>query len=106
MSLKKQCDNCGERISLRRMPHGKYVPFDFNTRNRHQCGRVAATKAKPVTPTVPRASTPPSAPAAERRHPTPRPTTNQPAGKGEQNSWSMAIIALLVIIIVILLTRH
>ena len=37
MSLIVDCKFCGERISLRKMPHGKHVPFDANTDNQHSC---------------------------------------------------------------------
>jgi len=35
MSLKVDCNVCGESISLRKMPHGKHVAFDFNTDTPH-----------------------------------------------------------------------
>ena len=35
MSLIKDCRICGQKISLRKMPHGKYVPFDVKTNNHH-----------------------------------------------------------------------
>ena len=37
MSLIVDCKFCGERISLRKMPHGKHVPFDANTDDQHKC---------------------------------------------------------------------
>ena len=37
MSLIVDCKFCGERISLRKMPHGKHVPFDANTDDQHSC---------------------------------------------------------------------
>jgi len=35
MALKKNCNYCGEFISIRKMPHGKHVAFDYNTDNPH-----------------------------------------------------------------------
>lgn len=37
MSLIVDCKFCGERISLRKMPHGKHVPFDAKTDVQHSC---------------------------------------------------------------------
>jgi hypothetical protein len=37
MSLIVNCNFCGERISLRKMPHGKHVPFNANTDDQHKC---------------------------------------------------------------------
>jgi hypothetical protein len=42
MSLIVDCRFCGERISLRKMPHGKHVPFDVRTDEQHKC-----TQSKP-----------------------------------------------------------
>ena len=35
MSLIKDCQICGKKISFRKMPHGKYVVFDVKTNNHH-----------------------------------------------------------------------
>ena len=35
MSLIKDCQICGQKISFRKMPHGKYVAFDVKTNNHH-----------------------------------------------------------------------
>ena len=43
MSLIVDCRFCGERISLRKMPHGKHVPFDVHTDDQHKC---TASKSK------------------------------------------------------------
>ena len=37
MSLIVNCKFCDERISLRKMPHGKHVPFNANTDDQHKC---------------------------------------------------------------------
>lgn len=44
MSLIVDCKFCGERISLRKMPHGKHVPFDANTDDQHNCQKLKKTK--------------------------------------------------------------
>jgi Fe2+ transport system protein B len=44
MSLIVDCKFCGERISLRKMPHGKHVPFDANTDDQHSCQQSKKTK--------------------------------------------------------------
>ena len=46
MSLIVDCKFCGERISLRKMPHGKHVPFDANTDDQHSCQQSKKTKKK------------------------------------------------------------
>ena len=44
MSLIVDCRFCGERISLRKMPHGKHVPFDANTDDQHSCQKSKKQK--------------------------------------------------------------
>tara|TARA_A100001015_G_scaffold297613_1_gene379336 strand:- start:67 stop:468 length:402 start_codon:yes stop_codon:yes gene_type:complete len=44
MSLIVDCKFCGERISLRKMPHGKHVPFDANTDDQHSCQKSKKQK--------------------------------------------------------------
>ena len=44
MSLIVDCKFCGERISLRKMPHGKHVPFDANTDDQHKCTKTITKK--------------------------------------------------------------
>ena len=39
MSLIVDCRFCGERMSLRKMPHGKHVPFDVHTDDPHNCSK-------------------------------------------------------------------
>jgi len=45
MSLIVDCRFCGERISLRKMPHGKHVPFDVHTDDQHKCTESKSKKA-------------------------------------------------------------
>ena len=33
------CRFCGEKISLRKMPHGKHVPFEVHTNDPHKCSK-------------------------------------------------------------------
>ena len=44
MSLIVDCRFCGERISLRKMPHGKHVPFDVHTDDQHKCTESKSKK--------------------------------------------------------------
>ena len=44
MSLIVDCRFCGERISLRKMPHGKHVPFDVHTDDHHKCTKSKSKK--------------------------------------------------------------
>lgn len=37
MALIKKCNRCGEEISIRKMPHGKWVSFQRNTGTAHRC---------------------------------------------------------------------
>lgn len=37
MSSIRKCTKCGQRISLRKMPHGKWVAFDASTQIAHKC---------------------------------------------------------------------
>ena len=39
MASIRPCVKCGQRISLRKMPHGKYVAFDASTQVAHKCGK-------------------------------------------------------------------
>ena len=62
MSLIVDCKFCGERISLRKMPHGKFVPFDADTDDQHKCVKKDTKKVskkqikdkKTITPEQPR----------------------------------------------------
>ena len=39
MSYIRPCNKCGQRISMREMPHGQWVPFDVSTEEQHKCGK-------------------------------------------------------------------
>jgi len=39
MSYIRECKNCGQRISLRKMPDGQWVAFDVATDYQHICGQ-------------------------------------------------------------------
>lgn len=52
MSLIVNCKFCGERISLRKMPHGKHVPFDANTDDQHSCQKSKRINEKPKKKTL------------------------------------------------------
>ena len=38
MAYTRPCNKCGQRISLREMPHGQWVAFDVSTEETHVCG--------------------------------------------------------------------
>ena len=38
MAYTRPCNKCGQRISLREMPHGQWVAFDVSTEESHVCG--------------------------------------------------------------------
>ena len=46
MSLIKECIVCGNRVSFRKMSHGKYVCFDVKTNNRHIHSKAEIDKAR------------------------------------------------------------
>jgi len=46
MSLVVTCNKCGQTISLRKMPHGRHVPFDLRTNNPHKCGSRKSSNGK------------------------------------------------------------
>tara|TARA_Y200000002_G_C22168792_1_gene450170 strand:- start:108 stop:524 length:417 start_codon:yes stop_codon:yes gene_type:complete len=48
MSLIKECQICGNRISFRKMPHGKYVAFDVKTNDRHVHSKAEINKIKKI----------------------------------------------------------
>ena len=45
MSSIRSCDTCGKRISLRQMPHGRYVAFDANTNKIHKHSKKKRSKS-------------------------------------------------------------
>lgn len=45
MSLIRPCRKCGQRISLRKMPHGRWVAFEVASGDVHQCFRSKARQS-------------------------------------------------------------
>lgn len=52
MSIKKTCQYCGEEISLRKMPEGHWLAFDYGSGTVHKCvkKKKATPKATPKQP--------------------------------------------------------
>lgn len=50
MSIKRACNHCGNNISLRKMPNGQWVAFDFNTNSAHKCATKQSSKTRTSTP--------------------------------------------------------
>ena len=48
MSLIRECRICGQRVSFRKMPHGKYVCFDVKTNNKHMHSKSEVNKFKKI----------------------------------------------------------
>jgi Flp pilus assembly protein TadB len=46
MSSIRKCTKCGQQISLRKMPHGKWVAFDASTQIAHKCHKKNNPDAK------------------------------------------------------------
>jgi hypothetical protein len=46
MATVRLCKDCDNRISIRKMPHGKWVAFDVATDNPHQCSKKNEPKTK------------------------------------------------------------
>lgn len=44
MSYIRECRGCGNRISLRKMPHGKWVAFEPSSQAVHECRSMANVK--------------------------------------------------------------
>ena len=49
MATIKPCNNCGERISIRKMPAGHWVAFDVTTNSPHQCTKKSPKKENSFT---------------------------------------------------------
>ena len=50
MAVIAPCKYCGEKISIRKMPAGHHVPFDFKTNDYHECsGSKKATNNKEIS---------------------------------------------------------
>jgi hypothetical protein len=88
MSLVVTCNKCGQTISLRKMPHGRHVPFDLRTNNPHKCGSRKGSKGKGVeargkkTPAI----SPAEAPEVEAELPLPV----ESSGKGTFSNENLA----------------
>ena len=52
MASIRPCNKCGERISIRQMPHQQWVAFDVGTDNPHKCLKKNIKKNKNITPSV------------------------------------------------------
>ena len=48
MSLIRECRICGQRVSFRKMPHGKYVCFDVSTNKKHMHSKSEVNKFKKI----------------------------------------------------------
>jgi len=46
MASIRPCNKCGERISIRQMPHQQWVAFDVATDNPHKCSRKKTKQKK------------------------------------------------------------
>lgn len=46
MAITEKCKVCGEEISIRKMPNGKWVPFDVITNKPHSCHANTESKSK------------------------------------------------------------
>ena len=44
MASIRPCNKCGERISIRQMPHGQWVAFDVATDDQHICSKKKSKK--------------------------------------------------------------
>ena len=52
MASIRPCNKCGERISIRQMPHQQWVAFDVSTDNPHKCLKKNIKKNKNIKPSV------------------------------------------------------
>ena len=52
MASIRPCNKCGERISIRQMPHQQWVAFNVGTDNPHKCLKKNIKKNKNITPSV------------------------------------------------------
>ena len=52
MASIRPCNKCGERISIRQMPHQQWVAFDVGTDNSHKCLKKNIKKNKNIKPSV------------------------------------------------------
>lgn len=47
MSIKKDCQYCGKQISLRKMPEGHWLAFDYGSSTVHECVKKKKSNPKP-----------------------------------------------------------
>ena len=52
MASIRPCNKCGERISIRQMPHQQWVAFNVGTDNPHKCLKKNIKKNKNIKPSV------------------------------------------------------
>ena len=50
MASIRPCNKCGERISIRQMPHQQWVAFDVATDNPHKCSRKKTKQKNRLPP--------------------------------------------------------
>jgi len=48
MASIRPCNKCGNRISIRQMPHGQWVAFDVGTDDQHKCSKKRTTKKQNI----------------------------------------------------------
>jgi len=46
MASVRSCNKCGEKISIRQMPHQQWVAFDIATDNTHKCSKKKIKQKK------------------------------------------------------------
>jgi len=82
MALIKTCNFCGAKISLRKMPHGRYVAFDYRSQSPHKCESKKKTKRNSASKTA-RTESRKKTPARHQQIPTstgvPRTSIPQPS---------------------------
>ena len=52
MASIRPCNKCGERISIRQMPHQQWVAFDVGTDNPHKCLKKNIKKNKNIKSSI------------------------------------------------------
>jgi hypothetical protein len=53
MSYIRRCRSCDQRISMRKMPHGKWVAFELGDSEPHVCGsRTRSAAVSPLKPSL------------------------------------------------------
>lgn len=46
MAVSRKCKNWGQKISIRQMPNGYWIPFDYNSEVQHKCKRKVKDNMK------------------------------------------------------------